>query len=200
MKEVEIWKDIPDYEGMYQASTLGRIRDSNNVIVEVKRGAGNRPYLSNVGRIQDIVATTFLRKRPKDYDTCHGNGDTTNNKLLNLRYDTKHQNMLDRYRIDNNIRNEVCQIRELYNNGTYNQDGLARIYNCSRGRIDSIIKRKTFAYINDDGTIDDSTTAITYNSIITNIAKERAESHSVKTISLDDSILDFITIVTNKSA
>jgi len=26
MKEQESWKDIPNYEGLYQASTLGRIK------------------------------------------------------------------------------------------------------------------------------------------------------------------------------
>ena len=25
--EEEIWKDIPDYEGIYQVSTLGRVRN-----------------------------------------------------------------------------------------------------------------------------------------------------------------------------
>ena len=28
--EIEIWKDIPNYEGLYQASNLGRIRSLGN--------------------------------------------------------------------------------------------------------------------------------------------------------------------------
>ena len=30
MEKQEIWKDIPDYEGIYQASNLGRIRTASN--------------------------------------------------------------------------------------------------------------------------------------------------------------------------
>ena len=33
----EIWKDIPNYEGIYQASNLGRIKTAPNKITYTKR-------------------------------------------------------------------------------------------------------------------------------------------------------------------
>ncbi|WAX16497.1 hypothetical protein LC76P1_00060 [Lysinibacillus phage LC76P1] len=29
MSKIEVWKDIPEYEGLYKASTLGRVREKN---------------------------------------------------------------------------------------------------------------------------------------------------------------------------
>jgi hypothetical protein len=33
----EIWKDIPNYEGLYQASNLGRIKTAKNKTTYTKR-------------------------------------------------------------------------------------------------------------------------------------------------------------------
>lgn len=43
----EIWKDIPQYEGLYQASTLGRIRAKDRVIAYTNRWGGTSSQLHN---------------------------------------------------------------------------------------------------------------------------------------------------------
>lgn len=124
----EIWKDIPGYEGRYQASTEGRIRsvdatqeitpkDGRSTFTRLKKGQvlstcqGSNGY-SYVGLrktqnaknaqfqpVHHLIALTFLGKRPKGKVVCHSDGDKENNRLGNLRYDTATENHLDIYRI-----------------------------------------------------------------------------------------------------
>ncbi len=45
--------------------------------------------------IHTLVAAAFIGPRPDGMDTCHNNGDKTDNRLDNLRYDTKSANAFD---------------------------------------------------------------------------------------------------------
>lgn len=198
---IETWKDVPNYEGLYQASTMGRIRSSNGVILEVTSDERNRPYVANVGVLQNVIAETFIGDRPKKYDTCHNDGNHLNNKLSNLRYDTKSENRIDIYRYGNKTGKglftllEILFIREIYLTTNHTITSLSKIFNTSTGNISDIVKRKTFSWLNDDGTIKESTTAITYNSIIIDLAKARANLPADNTILLNDSILNYITVI-----
>lgn len=201
MTEIEIWKDIKGREGKYQASNLGRVRDSDSVILKVTSDKSNRPYIANVGVLQNVIAETFIGDRPKKYDTCHNDGNYLNNKLSNLRYDTKSENRIDIYRYGNKTGKglftllEVLFIREIYSTTNHTITSLSKIFNTSTGNISDIVKRKTFSWLSDDGTIKESTTAITYNSIIIDLAKGRANLQADNTILLNDSILNYITVI-----
>lgn len=105
----EIWKDIPNYEGIYQASNLGRIRTAPNKTtsnarygkrvwsVRVLKGrgdnykTGSRVSLWKEGRCKDwlvarLVAMTFLGI-PKESDTVnHKNGNRLDNHIENLEW------------------------------------------------------------------------------------------------------------------
>lgn len=48
--------------------------------------------------VHQLVLKTFVGPRPKGYDSCHGDGDKSNNHLSNLRWDTRSENMKDLYR------------------------------------------------------------------------------------------------------
>lgn len=123
----EIWKDIPGYEGRYQASTEGRIRGVDRLQVVVYKdgrsgsrllkgrvlstcpGSNGYPYVglrktqnaksAQFQLVHHLIALTFLGKRPKGKVVCHSDGDKENNRLENLRYDTETENRLDIYRI-----------------------------------------------------------------------------------------------------
>lgn len=102
----EIWKDIPDWEGFYQASNYGRIRSLDREINKHKlkgRVLVLRPdkdgYLKlNLWRNQiphyrgshRLVLSAFLYK--SDLMVDHIDGDVTNNKLENLRYCNAREN------------------------------------------------------------------------------------------------------------
>lgn len=105
----EIWKDIPNYEGIYQASNFGRIRTAPNKTtsnarykkrvwsVRVLKGRGDnkntgaRVSLWKDGKCKEwlvarLVAITFLGF-PKESDTVnHKNGNRLDNRIENLEW------------------------------------------------------------------------------------------------------------------
>lgn len=109
--ENEIWKPIPGFEG-YEASDLGRVRShrikgSNNLsrgYIILRGGTKKKGYkyviLRNNGlsfnmQVHAIVMQAFFGQRPEGKEVCHNNGDKTDNRLSNLRYDTHAGNMRD---------------------------------------------------------------------------------------------------------
>jgi hypothetical protein len=117
----EIWKAIPGHEGAYEVSDQGRVRSLART-VPTKSRSGN-PYLRPVPerilrpgpqkksghlsvilsrkggmrQVHELVLTTFV-SRPPDCESCHNDGDPTNNRLDNLRWDTRHSNIMDAIR------------------------------------------------------------------------------------------------------
>lgn len=87
--EKEKWEQIPGFEGLYWASSYGRI-SSNYRIRALKEEAGyKRVTLSKNGkktsyRVHRLVLAAFLG--PSDEICVWLDGNTTNNKLENLRY------------------------------------------------------------------------------------------------------------------
>lgn len=119
----EIWKDIPGYEGKYQASTQGRIRSLDRSVSGTCHFTGQpftrkikgkilRPgrycktgHLSVVlGRgtpgkpVHQLVMRTFIGEPPKGTEVLHINGKPDDNALSNLRYGTRTENILDVYK------------------------------------------------------------------------------------------------------
>jgi predicted XRE-type DNA-binding protein len=99
--EGEIWKPIPDYEGVYEASNLGRVRrietglilspghDRNGYQTLALCMNGNKQQYS----VHYLVASAFLGKRPKGMVINHINNDPSNNRAVNLEYTTKKGNI-----------------------------------------------------------------------------------------------------------
>ncbi len=100
--EVEVWKDIPNYEGIYQASTLGRIkrihpsdRNSDRImsdssistsgykVVNLRSGGNQKTFL-----VHRLIATTFL-PNPNMFPVInHKNEDKLDNRVDNLEWCT----------------------------------------------------------------------------------------------------------------
>ena len=123
MIEKEIWKDIPGYEGYYQASNLGRVRslDRNIVYVDGKRrfikgklikgslnGKGYRLTTlkkNNIGRtfkFSQLVAMAFLNHKPNGMKAVvdHIDGDRSDDRVKNLRIVTNRENCSNLFRRD----------------------------------------------------------------------------------------------------
>ena len=106
---MEVWKDIPGYEGIYQASTLGNIRTVEGKTTFSKRhgirrwksrilkGRGDNPQtgkrvsLWNGGKAKDwlvarLVAITFLGNPPEGFTVNHKDGNRMNNNIENLEW------------------------------------------------------------------------------------------------------------------
>lgn len=112
-EEPERWLPIPDWEDLYEVSDEGRVRSLPRIdrlgrrfkgrVLKVSQSKDGRLHIVLSGdgrkhqtrRISVLVALAFLGPRPADMDVCHNDGDHSNNRLSNLRYDTASGNMLD---------------------------------------------------------------------------------------------------------
>jgi hypothetical protein len=133
--EKETWKDIPDYEGYYQVSNLGRVKSLSrflNVISNKKRKTTERlliPIFGDNGRfhvslckerkiwqppVGKLVLLAFIGRPFKGTECCHGpDFDPTNNRLENLRWGTHSENMLDKVKNGTDCRGEKCKLSKL---------------------------------------------------------------------------------------
>jgi hypothetical protein len=48
--------------------------------------------------VHDLVTAAFVGPKPEKLEVCHGNGLRADNRLCNLRYDTRSANAMDRHK------------------------------------------------------------------------------------------------------
>lgn len=104
---MEQWKDIADYEGLYQVSSLGRVKSLKDNKGK-KREKILKQYLSNgnylfVGlrknnkrknyRIHKLVANAFISNPLNKPCVNHIDGNKANNNINNLEWVTYSENM-----------------------------------------------------------------------------------------------------------
>lgn len=106
------WRDIPGYEGVYEASDAGVVRrilrtrgtqckemrpirqSRGYFVVQLrKNGQGKRFY------IHRVIALTFLGAPPDGLEVNHKDGNKSNNCVANLEYVTHQQNIDHSYRV-----------------------------------------------------------------------------------------------------
>lgn len=168
----EEWKDIPGYEGKYQASTAGRIRSIDRrvrVVVHGKeatrlmRGRVLRPGVcgksghvsvvlghgANGSPVHMLVAVTFIGPRPEGMDVCHNDGNPKNNTVTNLRYDTRSENNKDVLRQGKRWRKlslaDVDNIREMLAEGKTGAE-IAKTVGLSQTQVSRIKLGRTFGW------------------------------------------------------
>lgn len=111
----EQWRPVVGYESSYEVSDMGRVRSLDRTVTfpdgrrRTARGRLLKPghvprghrYV-NLGRgnsqyVHQLVAAAFLGPRPDGHEVCHNNGDPTDNRAPNLRYDTRQANYMDMF-------------------------------------------------------------------------------------------------------
>lgn len=169
----EVWKDIPGYEGRYQASTAGRIRSLDRYVRLVAHGKETKrlakgqvlrpaPYekgghLSVVlghnahgSPVHRLIALTFIGPCPAGCEVCHNDGNPKNNAVDNLRYDTRSNNIKDAYMM-NGVRgkltvDEVRAIRDMLEEGRKGTE-IARLMGVSVHAVSHIKTGRTYAWL-----------------------------------------------------
>jgi len=107
MNKNEVWKDVKNYEGIYQVSNLGRVKSlkRKNCLKDriLKAGKENRGYLLVVlfidkkgtsKRVHQLVAEAFLNHKPNGAELVvnHKDFNKTNNNVKNLEVITQRAN------------------------------------------------------------------------------------------------------------
>lgn len=171
----EYWKDIPVYEGKYQASTTGKIRSLDRIVNGICHYTGKifdrhikgkvlRPgrycksgHLSVVlgkGRagipVHQLILLTFEGPAPAGKEVLHINGNPADNRLENLHYGTRRENILDVYRQGKRWRklsiDDVQEIRFGLYCGIKGIE-LAAMYNVSGDTISKIKNGGSFSWL-----------------------------------------------------
>lgn len=171
----EIWKDIPDYEGEYQASNMGRIRSLDRYVRGINHYSGRNFRRRISGKIlkparfcksghvsvvlghgnsgipvHQLVMRTFVGDPPVGMEVLHINGNPKDNRLENLRYGTRTENILDVYYQGGKWRKlsieDVHQIRFGLCTGIKGTE-LSKMYGVSCSVISAIKKGKTYSWL-----------------------------------------------------
>lgn len=96
----EIWKDIPEYEGLYQVSNLGRVKNNKGLILKprlYKDGYFDIKLSKNgknkTKRINRLVALAFIPNHNNYPMVNHKDEDRLNNRVNNLEWCTNKYNI-----------------------------------------------------------------------------------------------------------
>lgn len=117
-----------------------------------------RSYPRTVHR---LILEAFVGPRPSAMVCCHQNGDKHDNRIENLRWDTKQQNAEDSRRHGTLCRGEtvgtakltpekVAEIRRLYVTGQYRYVDLAKAFAVSKGQISRIVNSRRWMHLESD--------------------------------------------------
>ena len=118
---LEIWRDIKNYEGIYEVSNLGRIKSiSRNGTIKENRilkpnkvmgysQVGLQKYVTRkYKKIHRLVAEAFIPNPENKKEVNHKDGNKTNNCVDNLEWVTTSENQLHSYyKLKNNIKSVI---------------------------------------------------------------------------------------------
>ena len=168
----ERWATIPGYDGYYEVSDLGRIRSLDRVIAtsngRLQKLSGRLMSLRSSQRYEDVllakdgatkrvkvhvaVARAFLGAPPPSHEVNHKNRDRRDNRLVNLEYVTRLQN-LRHAQINGGVRgvtkltpDDVRAVRRLRAKGLTAKQIGAR-FGVGPGCVLSIMNGKTWGYV-----------------------------------------------------
>lgn len=117
---MEEWRDVEGYEGLYQVSSYGRVRSVDRIVKYPDgksprhfKGKELRPQNASTGYlfvnlsrnsrikrvgIHRLVALSFIQKPDGNMEVNHKDGNRHNNRVENLEWVTRGENILHSYR------------------------------------------------------------------------------------------------------
>lgn len=167
----EIWKPIPGYEGLYDASDIGNVKNartgkmlklqnSGNGYFKVKFSCGGKVSTHWVHR---LVAEAFLPNEGGLPVVDHKDGNKRNNAVDNLEWCSHKENSVRAYekgftpkaptfygeRHHNHVlsQKQALEIKTLYATKAYSQRQLARQYGVSQTTVKMIVNNRAWKEI-----------------------------------------------------
>ena len=167
--ETEIWKDIKGYEGKYQASSYGRIRNAKGKVLKTYTDKCGYQLIglykdgkSKTFRVHRIIYETLVGDIPIDLQINHKDFNRSNNKVSNLEVTTREENV--RHSLQNTIRansydengnriskgnskinREIAEeIRTIYATKDVTYKELAKNYGIKRSTVGDIVTGKSW--------------------------------------------------------
>lgn len=146
----EIWKDIENYEGLYQVSNLGRIRSAfregtkGGILRQFIINGYSKVHLYKDGKeeffyVHRLVALAFIPNLENKPQINHKNGKKCDNRVVNLEWCSSAENLV--HAIENGL-------KKLKKVGQYKDGVLIKTYlNCRRASIESGVKYPNIWYV-----------------------------------------------------
>lgn len=159
----EIWKDIPNYEGLYQISNFGFVKSlcrngtiGNDRILQIhkdKDGFDNVSLIKNGKRLKylvhRLVAEVFVAN-PNNYKIVrHIDGNKNNNFADNLMWCKSRNSSVHKGTTNTNAKLtkiDIEYIREIYKprHKNFGITPLSKMFNVSKSTISYIVNNKTY--------------------------------------------------------
>jgi len=179
-QDTEIWRPIQGYEGRYDVSNHGRVKSLKRkcrswhhgtegirkVPGKIILGGGKRYRLVQLrdgkkGRyfkVHRLVLEAFVGPCPDGMEACHNDGNSFNNHVGNLRWDTPINNHADRKSHGTNMEgqengnakltnSDVEQIKHLLKHTNLYLSEIAKMFNVSTGLISAIKQKRIWRHI-----------------------------------------------------
>ena len=124
---------VPGFESLYEVSNYGQVRSLDRVdaLGRAKAGRVLAPYALNKGHlsigmsvdgrvrkmlVHRLVLMAFVGPCPPGMEACHNNGEPADNRLANLRWDSRRANSLDtvRHGTNRNAAKAACPLGHPY--------------------------------------------------------------------------------------
>lgn len=176
------WLPVVGWEGLYEVSRDGRVRSLDRMMVSATarcgyprrmKGRELRPTTKATGgypqvtlhaqdgrqkryHVAHLVAAAWIGPRPDGMEVCHNNGNNTDNRSSNLRYDSRANNEADKLAHGTLLRGEAlphaklteAQVRDVRRRAvTQTSAEISSALGVSRSLVDLIIHRRAWAHL-----------------------------------------------------
>lgn len=160
----EIWKKYPGREVPYMISTMGRVIGPKGFVLKQQRMKKDKGYLSvcltqprATTSVHKMVAETFLGPRPEGMEVSHENGNSEDNRLENISYQTRSANNMQKHehgtillgsKNPSSILNEaeVVEIKKMLGS-RISQRQIGAYFGVSEGAIQKIADGRTWRHV-----------------------------------------------------
>ncbi len=172
MMDDEFWAPVPNYQGIYEVSTLGNFRRADTgravaVSIHPRNGYGY-VHLSKAGIAQNfrahrLVLWAHVGLPPGNEEARHLNGTRSDNRLCNLAWGTAKENNEDRARHGtlrgahagsrhHNAKLTEDAVEAIFNQraaGMYHKD-IAAFWGISPSNVCTILKGRTWKHVSEN--------------------------------------------------